>query len=68
MHPATGDQLVVRGVLLGSPSDTVRFTLAEWSRGLPDGEFYYVSHFAWPKTGHWLVVATSGSDWGCFIL
>ncbi len=68
MHPATGETLVVRGTLLGSRSDTVRFTMPEWSRGLPDGEFYYLTRFVWPKAGHWLVVATSGADWGCFVL
>jgi len=68
MHPATGDSLVIRATLPASPADTVRFTMPEWSRGLPDGEFYWLTKFLWPKAGHWLVVATSGSDWGCFIL
>jgi hypothetical protein len=68
MRPSEGATLVVRARSLESPGDTLRFTMSEWSRGEPGGEFYYLTHFPWKKSGHWLVVATSGADWGCFVL
>ena len=64
-HPAVGDTLVVRATLLDSPADTSRFVSANWA--VSTG-WFYASGYLLPKSGRWLVIATSGPDWGCFIL
>jgi hypothetical protein len=68
VHPAPSFRLVVRGQLLGSPGDTVRYVSSDWARAIPSGVRFYPSGFVVPKAGRWLLVATSGPDWGCFIL
>ena len=63
--------LLVRGVRLGHPSDTLRLAVA---RAAYPGtkqkytEAAYPSGFHFRSAGQWLMVATSGSDWGCFLL
>ena len=63
--------LLVRGVRLGHPSDTLRLTVA---RAVYPGitlkyiEAGYPSGFHFRSAGEWLMVATSGRDWGCFLL
>lgn len=63
--------LLVRGVRIGHPSDTLRLAVA---RAAYPGtrqkytEAGYPSGFRFPAAGEWLMVATSGPDWGCFVL
>jgi|CXWL01.1.fsa_nt_gi hypothetical protein len=73
MHPFDSLPLVVRGVSLTNPADTLRQMMKDISRGgRPpmdwSGPFFYPSGFWFPASGRFLVVATSGTDWGCFIL
>jgi hypothetical protein len=80
MHPPgiTGAALLVRGTLLGSPGDTIRFSKdsyavpvtqvnGSWKSGDRSTSFF-PSGIYLPKPGDWLLIATSGDDWGCFIL
>jgi hypothetical protein len=69
--------LVVRGRSLTTPSDTMRFTtstVAESGRDrgpLPADvprEFFFPSGITIPQAGRWLLLATSGANWGCFLL
>jgi len=63
-------KLLVRGARLGAASDTVRFTQPDWawpSGGLKTDSFF-PSGVTLPTTGMWLLIATAGDDWGCFIL
>ena len=67
----TQQGLLVRGVRIGHPSDTMRLRVP---RAAYPGVRYkyrmaaYPSGFNFPAGGQWLMVATSGADWGCFLL
>jgi hypothetical protein len=65
--------LVVSGRKLGTPNDTVTFVSSQvaWPStrdGTGSGEYFFPTGFTFPSTGRWLLVASSGSNWGCFIL
>jgi hypothetical protein len=69
--------LVVRGRRLTTPSDTLRFTTGTIAsptapggpRLLPaERKYFFPSGIVIPRRGRWLLIATSGANWGCFIL
>jgi hypothetical protein len=68
--PSHKPPLVIRAARIGNPADSVRFSI----EGLvhdgrqPEPLYAYVSDAPLPTAGQWLVVATAGSDWGCFVL
>ncbi len=62
--------LLVRGRSLAAPNDTVRFTtdnVASSGRE-PQRNYFFASGIMVPQPGRWLMIATSGANWGCFIL
>jgi hypothetical protein len=62
--------LVVRAARVGNAADSVRFRVEglAYSPG-PSGRLYgYPSEVSFPSAGHWVIVATAGNDWGCFVL
>lgn len=61
-HVAPGYSLLIRAVHIGDPADTLRLTVPGETRG----SFPSLVRFRAP--GQWLVVATTGADWGCFVL
>ena len=67
--PAT---LVIRGVRMDQPSDTLRQTNTvdrgpAREVGHPDS-FGFPTTMKFPNPGRWLVIASEGHDWGCFVL
>ncbi len=70
--------LEVRGRSLTNPQDTLRFNSATvaWPVGEGVGrsvppklrDYFFPSGIVVPKPGRWLLVATSGANWGCFIV
>lgn len=72
-HPAESFSLVVRGARLGPVPDTLRYLQSGWAIGGSPrtgatGPDFYPSGIAFPSPGRWLLIATSGADWGCFVL
>jgi hypothetical protein len=64
-------RLIVRADRVGSPGDSVRFSVAglAYTPGPPTTRLYsYPSEVTLPAPGEWIVVATAGPDWGCFVV
>jgi hypothetical protein len=57
-----GYRLLLRAVHLGDPPDSLRNTIPGVTRG------GFPSSIRFPEPGQWLVIATTGADWGCFVL
>lgn len=57
-----GRSLLIRAVHVGDPADTLRKTVSGLTRG------GFPSTVSLRAPGRWLVVASSGADWGCFVL
>ena len=67
----------VRGPGLTVPADTVRHVKSNvaWpvTSGAPpvpeaEREYFFPSGITVPQGGRWLLIATSGENWGCFII
>lgn len=68
-NPAT---LLLRGTRLDHPSDTIRLTDSPArgparQLGHPDS-FGFPTSVVFPTAGRWLVAASTGHDWGCFLI
>jgi hypothetical protein len=66
LHTNAFPGLTVRAVLLDDPS--IRRVFSESIVGHGSGGAFYPSTVVLPTPGRWLLVATSGPDWGCFVL
>ena len=68
--PSKKPPLVVRAARIGSPADSVRFRIDGLAKGTgPTVPLYgYPSEVSFPSAGQWVIVATAGNDWGCFVL
>jgi hypothetical protein len=51
---------------IATPGVTVSWTFPSVVRN-ENGHFFNTT-FRFPETGKWLVVVTSGNNWGCFLL
>ena len=62
--------LVVRAARIDNPADSVRFRVEGLAYApRPSGRLYgYPSLVSFPSAGQWIVVATAGNDWGCFVV
>lgn len=64
LHGPAGT-LRVRGARIDGSADTVRLEFTSVGRNA--GGSFYPTNVHVPSTGHWMFVATSGRDWGCFL-
>jgi hypothetical protein len=61
--------LLIRAALIGHPADSLRLQVSNWATaGVSHEQFGYPSLIRFPTVGTWLVVATTGPDWGCFLV
>jgi len=56
----------LRAVKIGSPDTTVTWTFPSVVRN--ENGYFFNTTFRFPEVGKWLVVVTSGENWGCFLL
>lgn len=68
--PTTSDafQLRVRASPIGPNSAPQTYRLVNWARTVgPDPALFFPSRTRLPSVGRWLLVATAGPNWGCFV-
>lgn len=68
LHTGKMPGLTVRAVLLDDPTVQRVFTAAIVGYSDRGGEAFYPSEVVLPVAGRWMLVATAGPDWGCFIV
>jgi len=70
LHGASdrGTPLLVRAARLAYPSDSLRQTIDGLTHGVRSADYGYPSLVRFPSAGQWLVIATTGDEWGCFLL
>jgi hypothetical protein len=64
-YPST---LLLRAVRLSNPGDSLRISITHWAWNGTKQQSAFPSSIRFPSAGTWLVIATAGSDWGCFVL
>jgi hypothetical protein len=60
--------LLIRAVRPDHPDDSLRVSVSDWGWSGSHVNSGYVSSVAFPSPGTWLVIATAGPDWGCYLL
>ena len=61
--------MLLRGTRIGHPADSIRIRVAgATAAGRPRSESGFPSIISFPAAGQWIVVATAGTDWGCFLI
>lgn len=68
MPPLDGSVLLtLRAGKMDNPEKTVTRTFTEIANARTDTPFFPTT-ILFPEKGDWLVVATAGNNWGCFII
>jgi hypothetical protein len=62
------DTLLIRAVRIGHRADSLRQSISAWAWSGSKTDSGFPSIVRCPAAGTWLVVATAGGDWGCFLL
>jgi len=68
MPPLNGNvQLMLRATKMNQPEKTVTHTFVDIANEHAEEPFFPTT-VLFPENGDWLVVATAGNNWGCFII
>lgn len=65
-HSATMPPLRLRATKVGAPEVTVDWTLSSIAR--TENGYFFNTTIRFPQNGKWMVIASSGDNWGCFLL
>jgi hypothetical protein len=60
--------LIVRASRLDDPDQHTRFRFTDVASAIPSGVRFFPSDAWLPSAGRWMIVATAGSNWGCFVV
>jgi hypothetical protein len=66
MQTATMPPMLLRASKIGAPEATVTWTFPSVVSN--ENGYFFNTTFWFPAVGKWLVVVTSGNNWGCFLL
>lgn len=66
-HPVIGEPLLVRAVSLDNALPPVDYRVPNMTGSVADNTAIYSSAFRLPRPGNWLLTATAGTNWGCFV-
>jgi hypothetical protein len=67
-NSSTMPPLQLRATKVGAPDVSVDWTLPSVVRGVGSSSYFFNTLIVFPENGKWLVVASSGDNWGCFIV
>jgi hypothetical protein len=66
MQTATMAPMLLRATKIGAPGTTVTWNFPSVVSN--ENGYFFNTTFRFPEAGKWLVVVTSGNNWGCFLL
>jgi hypothetical protein len=66
LQTATMPPMLLRAAKIGAPEKTVTWTFPSVVSN--ENGYFFNTTFWFPEIGKWLVIVTSGNNWGCFIL
>jgi glucose/arabinose dehydrogenase len=66
-HPVIGEPLLVRATSLDDQLAPVEVRVASMTGSVADNTAIYTSDIRLPRAGNWMLTATSGTNWGCFL-
>ena len=66
-NPDAQATLVVRAQSLDLPVEATAFHATDLAGSIAEHNAFYPSNARLPKAGNWLLTATAGSNWGCFL-
>jgi hypothetical protein len=66
-NPEGRSTLVVRAQPLDTSAEPTVYRATDLAGSIADHTAFYPSSARLPKAGTWLLTATAGSNWGCFL-
>jgi hypothetical protein len=65
---AIGAGLWIRAIRLDQPAEGTTFAASELVRPSTGGPRFFAGWPIFPTPGKWMLIATAGANWGCFVL
>jgi hypothetical protein len=67
LHPNANSPLVIRALSLDNPGTPVEYRFTTMTGSIEENMAIYPSTLRLPRAGNWLLMAESGTNWGCFL-